>query len=494
VAFLDRAYAACLAGANACARRPILVLLIGAPAYTLLLVGVGALVLQRFPNSGDEYVYRYQAATLGEGRLANPLPAFPEFFEVNYIAHDHGRAYGTFPPGWPLALAAAHLAGIPVWLVNPLLGTATLVLIWALGRALHGPRIGVLAAAITGLSGFLIFNAASSFSHTFCGVLLLLAAYFALRSDRAALTSPLAAGFFIGWAVVTRYFTGVVIGIAILALLARAARGRHVRSFLLVGLGGVPWMVFLLAYNRALSGSMWRVTTTDLTMSLWFARGFALRGLDILSTQLLQFVLWTPPALIVAYLWYLRAAERSTRRGLLDWLFVVMAVLLIFYVNRGGNQYGPRFYYETFPFLVIFVTANLFRADTLAQADRGTRIIFAAMAVSIAAAPLPLVLHACHVRTVIRERNELFTRVSAGDVGNAVVLIGGRVGTARSMDARDLTRNGIDYEADVLFALDRGRAKNCQLAATRASRSFYVYAWDVERRQGRLAPLRCGDD
>jgi hypothetical protein len=62
------------------------------------------------------------------------------------------------------------------------------------------------------------------------------------------------------------------------------------------------------------------------------------------------------------------------------------------------------------------------------------------------------------------------------------------------MDARDLTRNGIDYEADVLFALDRGRAKNCQLAATRASRSFYVYAWDVERRQGRLAPLRCGDD
>ena len=36
-----------------------------APAVMLLLVGVGTFVLQRFPNSGDEYVYLYQAATLG---------------------------------------------------------------------------------------------------------------------------------------------------------------------------------------------------------------------------------------------------------------------------------------------------------------------------------------------------------------------------------------------------------------------------------------------
>src|SRR5918993_656154 len=108
---LERLYAACLACAAACNRRPLLVITVGGAAYTLLLVAVGALVLQRFPNSGDEYVYLYQAATLSEGRLANPAPVPPEFFEFYYIAHDQGRAFGTFPPGWPLALAAARAVG-----------------------------------------------------------------------------------------------------------------------------------------------------------------------------------------------------------------------------------------------------------------------------------------------------------------------------------------------------------------------------------------------
>jgi hypothetical protein len=66
---IDRAYAACLAFADWCQRRRLSLLVIGAPVYLLILVGVGELVLQRFPNSGDEYAYLYQAATLAEGRL-----------------------------------------------------------------------------------------------------------------------------------------------------------------------------------------------------------------------------------------------------------------------------------------------------------------------------------------------------------------------------------------------------------------------------------------
>ncbi len=464
---------------------------LGGAAYTLMLVTVGAVVLQRFPNSGDEYVYLYQAATFGEGRLANPVPALPEFFEFNYIAHDQGRAFGTFPPGWPLALAAARAIGIPPWLLNPLIGTATLLLVWGLGESLHGPRTGVLAAAMTAVSGFFIFNAASFFSHTFCGALLVLASCCAARSSRAPTFCSLLVGFLIGWAVVTRYFTGVVCGIAVVALLVSHVGTRPRRAVMLVMVGGLPWVVFLLSYNHALSGTAWRITTTDATVSLWFAHGFALRGLDMLATQLLQFLLWTPPALLAAYLWYLRRGDRDVRRGAIDWLFVATAVLLIFYVNRGGNQYGPRFYYEAFLFMVVYVAANLFRADTLQQADRGTRTLFAAIVVSIAAAPLVLALHGWQARTVIAERNQLFTRAAANGLSNAVVLVSGRVGTARSMDARDLTRNGIDYSPSVLFALDRGHAENCRLATVLDGRTFYIYAWNRERRAGTFAPLRC---
>ena len=489
---IDRLYQACLSLASACDRRRTLVLGLGAPAYTALLVAIGAFVLQRFPNSGDEYVYLYQAATLAEGRLANAAPSLPEFFEFNYIAHRQGRVFGTFPPGWPLVLAAAQAAGIPAWLVNPLLGVATLVIMWALARAMHGPRIGVLAVGITAVSGFFIFNAASFFSHTFCGALLLLAAYFAVRATPTL--SPLylmMTGFLIGWAVVTRYFTGVIGGLAVISLVVRGAPTVPLRPLVLVALGGLPWVAFLAAYNREFSGSAWQLTTTDHTVSLWFAPGVVSRGPDILATQLLRFVLWTPPALLFAYLWYVWRGERGVRRGLVDWLLIVTAGLLIFYVERGGNQYGPRFYYEAFLFLVVFVTANLFRTDTLAEADRATRVLFAAMVASVAFVPLLLAMHAWQVRTIIRERTELFARVEANDLANAVVLVNGRVGSARSMDARDLTRNGIDYTGSVLFALDRGHDENCRLAKTLDDRSFYIYAWDRLRGSGRLSPLRC---
>jgi hypothetical protein len=59
------------------------------------------------------------------------------------------------------------------------------------------------------------------------------------------------------------------------------------------------------------------------------------------------------------------------------------------------------------------------------------------------------------------------------------------------MDARDLTRNGIDYSRSVLFALDRGHGENCRLATVLDGRTFYVYAWDRERRTGSFSLLRC---
>jgi hypothetical protein len=486
---IDRAYAACLAFADWCQRRRLSLLVIGAPVYLLILVGVGELVLQRFPNSGDEYAYLYQAATLAEGRLSNPAPPVPDAFAFNYITRRGDRVFSAFPPGWPLALTLAAALSVPAWLVNPMCGVLSLLLVWALASELHGDRIGPLAAAMVAFSGFFIFNAASYFSHTFCGLLLLLAAGSAAAAGRRQAAGPLLTGFFIGWAVLARYFTGSLCGIAIGALLVSRTRPHHLRALALVVAGGAPWLLFLLAYNAALSGTPWRLTTLDMTVSIWFARGFATRGLDILATQLLQFLLWTPPALLLAYLWFLRRATRCHGVQLLDWLFVATAVTLVFYVNRGGNQYGPRFYYEAFLFLVVFTAGQLFRADDLAQADRGTRRVFAAVALSVALVPPLMVWRAVQFRVVITERRDVFARVADEQLTDAIVLLAGRVGTARSMDARDLTRNGIGYSGSVLYALDRTPSENCALTAAYPRRSIYRYTWNPAERRGRLSPI-----
>ncbi|MFN2446708.1 MAG: ArnT family glycosyltransferase [Vicinamibacterales bacterium] len=487
---LERCYAGCLRLADRALTRPGRLAIVVLPVVLLGLVAIAELVLADFPNSGDEYVYLYQAATLAAGRLWNVAPAQPESFQFNYIIFAGDRAFGSFPPGWPLALALATHLRLPLRLVNPVLGTLSLYLVAVLGARLYNARVGVLAAFVVGASAFFLFNAASYFSHTFCGVLLLGAATIAAREDPRPAWVPLTVGLLIGWAVLTRYFTGVVCAIPIVLLLIR--RGvPAARTLVLCAAGGLPWVMVLLAYNTALTGDPWQLTTTPLTRSLWFAPGFALRGADILSTHLLRFLLWTPPLLVAAYTVYLVRGPRDLRRGAIDWMPVFVALPLYFYVERGGNQYGPRFYYEVFPFMVLFVTAHLCREATFAEKSRYDRQLFAAMVASVAVLPLSFAAHAHVERRVIRERADPFRMAEQAHLANALVLVGGRVGTERSMAATDLTRNGIDFDRSVLYGLDIGPEENCRVAATYATRRTFLYVWDHEHRRGVLEPIEC---
>jgi len=370
-----------------------------------------------------------------------------------------------------------------------LLGTLTAGLLWALGTRLYSPRAGVLAAMLVLVSPFFLFNAASYFSHTFCGALLLAAGWLAARDNRAPVWVPLAVGALIGWAVLARYFTGVVCAIPIVLWLIRPGVPR-VRTLALVAFGGMPWVLVLMAYNAALSGNPWTLTTTPLTVSLWFREGFVLRGADILSTHLLRHLLWTPPVMIIAYVFYLSRGDRGLRRGALDWMPVLMVATLYFYVERGGNQYGPRFHYEVFLFLVVFVAGHLFRPGAPALTASQQRL-FALTVLSVALMPFSFTRNVVIEQHVIRERKDPFTRVAAANLPPALVLIGGRVGTARSMPAMDLTRNGIDLNGPVLFGLDLGETEHCAPAARLPDRKTYLYVWDHARSIGLLQPLHC---
>src|SRR5262249_30612645 len=69
------------------------------------------------------------------------------------------------PPGWPALLAVGVLLGVPR-LVNPLLGAGTLLLLYAMGKRLYTPHIGLLAALFALASPYFLFNTASYFAHT----------------------------------------------------------------------------------------------------------------------------------------------------------------------------------------------------------------------------------------------------------------------------------------------------------------------------------------
>jgi hypothetical protein len=488
---LSRLYAWTVDAADAVHRHRFTAVVVGAPLVTVLIAAINRWVLLGFPNSGDEYNYLYEAQTFAAGRLWNPPQNPPEIFATNYVVQEPDRTFSSFPFGWPVLLALALRVGLPAWLVNPLLGTVTLGLVWGLGARLYNPRVGVLAAALVGVSPFFLFNAASYFSHTLCGALLVGAACSASRGDRRPAWVPMMVGFLIGWAVVCRYLTGVVCGVPIVLWLLRSGAPR-IRTLLLVALGGLPWVAALAWYNWAMTGHPLTLTTTALTVSLWFRDGWLLRSADILSTHLLRHLLWTPPVLILAYVLYLRVAPRETRRGPLDWMLAITVAVLYFYVERGGNQYGPRFHYEVFLFGAVFVVANVFRFPALDQAPVRDQWVFGLLAASVLVLPVSLAVHAGVERRVIVERMDPFTQAERSHLRDALVLIYDRVGSARSIGAADLTRNGIDHRGPVLWGLYPPDDRPCDWTRQVPGRRPYLYVWDQADAAGVLSPLQCG--
>jgi peptidoglycan/LPS O-acetylase OafA/YrhL len=173
-------------------------------------------------------------------------------------------------------------------------------------------------------------------------------------------------------------------------------------------------------------------------------------------------------------------------------MIVLLAAVLYFYVERGGNQYGPRFHYEAFLFMVVFVAGNLLLGPRLNDRPRRDRVLFGLLAASVAAMPVSFAVHAVIEQRVIRERMDPYAAVAASRLARAIVLIEGRVGTRRSMAGYDLTRNGIDAAGrPVLYGLHLDDASSCAAAAGFPDRPPYVYRWEPDQRSGELSPLEC---
>ena len=137
---------------------------------------LGSLVLEHAPHVPDEVAYLFDARTLASGhRFASPPPVQEAFPPPDWIEVEANRAYGVFPIGWPLILAAGVKLGAP-WLVNAVLAAAlVLVMAWLARGAREtakDPGAGTSAAPtpastawLAAVSPFLLFLGAGFMAH-----------------------------------------------------------------------------------------------------------------------------------------------------------------------------------------------------------------------------------------------------------------------------------------------------------------------------------------
>ena len=136
---------------------------------TLVLAASALLIYRAHPLSMDEYAPLFQARVFAHGRLAGQVP--PELVPrlvppIRWFveASASGAMLSSYFPGFALLLTPFALIGCP-WLLNPLIGGATLLIVWRLARRLWpGTDAPGWAVLLTAASPAFTVNAISYYS------------------------------------------------------------------------------------------------------------------------------------------------------------------------------------------------------------------------------------------------------------------------------------------------------------------------------------------
>lgn len=164
----------------------------GAAAFVFVAsLTIGGLAYEWMPHIPDEGIYLFHARYLAEGRLFVPTPPVPEAFAIDLALVDGARTVSPVPPGWPAVLSIGVLLGVP-WVVNPLLGAATVIVMHKLVRRLYGPREARWATVLLAASPWFLFVSMSLMNQSSSLLPAVVSAYAVLR---------LRQGGKLGWAV-----------------------------------------------------------------------------------------------------------------------------------------------------------------------------------------------------------------------------------------------------------------------------------------------------
>jgi len=421
--------------------------LVALGASFLFVAWIAAVQYHGEPHIFDASAYLFAAKMYAQWHLSVPIPAAIDRFPGPFMIQFDGRWFGQYAPGTALTLVPGIWLGVP-WLVEPLLGTLALFGVGLVAARLYNRQVATLAVILGTLSPFYTYLAASYLSHAIALFYMVWALWALLRftQGRGAWHMALSAALF-GMAGLTRdlvslLFVALLIP-GVILLYWRLVRKEWRRwlvggaFFLVVGLFFVG---ISLAFNALLTGSIF-VTPRSLFFagdhwgfgqSVGFygqhtlAAGFV--NLDELLTILAIDLFGWPFYLSFAFL----VMPFLTRRGIsADWFLLTVTIVTIgAYIGYfyHGIYLGPRYLYETLPFLLMLTARGIITlietganvrtwyADPVGQATKGT-MRPAKPARSVVTVILVALLIACNVFYFIPRQVELhrdYTGLPAG--------------------------------------------------------------------------------
>ena len=370
VALVPAFQSAGVAVAEWCSRHVVAV-----AALTTLTLALGShAVYHAHPLTMDEFAPVFQSAVFAEGSLTGQFPPdlVPWLIAKHYLnmffkADAGGHVVSSYWPGQALLLTPFTALGAS-WLLNPLLGGATVLVMHKLARELLGKAEWAgLVVLLTLASPAVTINAISYYSMP---AHLLANAIFALLLLRPSAPRACLAGAIGSIALVLHnplphllfslpWIVWLALGENRLRLLAALAAG-YLPISLLLGFG---WAWYYRSIGSPVTALEVAAQTGPASMAwIFLSNVLALPSHDMLVNRfwaLGKLWLWSTPAMIaLALVGFLRVRGRAVWRVLAGCALLTLSVYLFVPFDQG-HGWGFRYFHATWLVLPLFAVAAL---------------------------------------------------------------------------------------------------------------------------------------
>jgi hypothetical protein len=430
-------------------------------------------LIQRFPNSGDEQAFLIQARMFSHGQLYVEDPIYDRANPLNkYVAADAmddvgGRRFSKYDPGWPALLAPVARFGAE-WTVAPLLGALTVFLLLSYVRKRIGDEFVVTAWWLVTLCSFFFLSVANFGSHTstmafLFGAFVLYDRTFDERKAEHSHWRLLTIGLLLGYCSLIRYLDWIpLMGWIAFDLL----RQKKIKGLIVVFFGFVLLASCHFFYNKLLTGdALLPPAVHDARGNLQARIGISWVSFKVTGIRLWRVVYAFPPVLLL-----LLCLRHRPPGGRLKTYLILFTLNVAVYVSYawGAAGPGPRYYFPYFPFLILAVV-EVYRLNRNESVGKwGWRLALSGLIVCS-------FVYAADQTREIYKRRDLERMVASIPETKKVILL--QTGTYE-MGIPDLVRNPPDlWSADTLYLAYEDGVGIPSLLQRFPGHSVYIYRY-----------------
>jgi hypothetical protein len=467
-------------------------------AVFALLVFINQSILHRFLNSADEHSCYFLAETLRMGKWWVTPHELSEFFNVVHVGNKAGKWFSVYPPGWPAIWAIGLNFHIQDYL-NPIMSVFVLGIFFSISKKMYGHGVAVASVFFTGLTAFFLFTGASYYSHTTCLLAMMIFLFAYLKWSEATdetnrLKWTLVIGLAVGYGLLTRYLTMaafcapfLIFRVIPLVTRKRSLRKSDVLFFVLIGLA----FAFIFWQNYSVTGELHKAPNRF--DKSWERLGFRadytiVDGLFFFITRFFYLSEWVSPFMVFAFIFFsFHGKYKSIDDRLIQYSFYFPAIAYFFYYSWGGNQYGPRYLYEGWPFMVLTVMVQIKRLHEMDKIVWRNFFLFGLL-LSVFVSGYQITTQSKYYKIVSRERNALYALAKKDIHQKAIVFIKGFLGDTLVIGEEDAVRNSPQLDAEILYAHDRGD-ENPKLMQYYPEHQYFRGFYDHNKKAAVLEPL-----